>query len=311
MTNYGKYYFSKGTHWISNSGADENGRVHGGKAGDQNGREWTLRGWYDRPWTCVLRHPDALVQGALARLAVDAALNDRIGYDQFQRGTYWTRLKEAGCDPAAIQTACSADCTAGVAANARAVGTLYGIEALTRIPEDVYSGNMRAAFRAAGFTVLTDRKLLTDAARLLPGDILLYDGHHAATNVTVGALVKWVDGEALYWQRRLIEWNPDCLPEYGVDGEWGAETERALRAYQTARGVRATGRIGVDLETAFVTITGGTVNVRSAPWGEILGVVKRGDSLPYRGTTDRDGWMRVGYRGNDAYVRNTMGRVVE
>ena len=39
MQNYKKYILSTGTHYISNSGSDENGAYHGGKAGDQSGHE--------------------------------------------------------------------------------------------------------------------------------------------------------------------------------------------------------------------------------------------------------------------------------
>ena len=38
-TDYRKYILSTGTHYISNSGSDENGAYHGGKAGDP-AEEW-------------------------------------------------------------------------------------------------------------------------------------------------------------------------------------------------------------------------------------------------------------------------------
>lgn len=51
----------------------------------------------------------------------------------------------------------------------------------------LYTGNMRAGLKAAGFEVLTDSKYLTSDAYLLAGDILLNDGAHTATNLTDGA----------------------------------------------------------------------------------------------------------------------------
>ena len=48
---------------ISNCGHDENNRYSGGKAGDQTGTEWRVINWYNRPWKCVLRHPDAATRG--------------------------------------------------------------------------------------------------------------------------------------------------------------------------------------------------------------------------------------------------------
>ena len=77
---HSKYINSTGTHYISNSGSDENGAYKGGQAGDQTGKEWQMRSWYNRPWLVVLRHPDQKVGLKLAQLAIDAALNDRIGY---------------------------------------------------------------------------------------------------------------------------------------------------------------------------------------------------------------------------------------
>lgn len=46
---------------------------------------------------------------------------------------------------------------------------------------------MKSAYKKAGFTVLTDKKYLTGTDYLLPGDILLYEGHHTATNLGIGS----------------------------------------------------------------------------------------------------------------------------
>ena len=173
-------------HYISNSGGDENGGISGGKAGDQTGKEWCLRSWYNRPWSCILRHPDAAVRAKIAELAEKAAKNDKIGYDQYQRDTYWQQLQKVGYDPSKITTACEADCSAGVIANVKAVGYLLGLDKLKNV-NATYTGNMRSGFKAAGFTVLTASKYLTSPDYLLPGDILLNDDHHTATNITQGA----------------------------------------------------------------------------------------------------------------------------
>ena len=184
-----KYINSTGTHYISNSGSDENGSYSGGQAGDQTGREWQMRSWYNRPWSCVLRYPDQKVALKITQLAIDAALNDKIGYDQRQNRTYLTQLKAVGWEPSKITVACEADCSAGVCANVTAAGYLLGIAALKN-HTGTYTGNMRSALTKAGFQLLTDSKYLTGGDYLLPGDILLNDGHHTATNVTIGAKVK-------------------------------------------------------------------------------------------------------------------------
>ena len=78
---------------ISNCGHDENNRYRGGKAGDQTGTEWRVINWYNRPWKCVLRHPDAKVRKMIASMAKAAAVNNKIGYDQSERYTFWEHLK--------------------------------------------------------------------------------------------------------------------------------------------------------------------------------------------------------------------------
>lgn len=73
---------------ISNCGHDENNRYSGGKAGDQTGTEWRVINWYNRPWKCVLRHPNAKVRKMIASMAKAAAVNNKIGYDQSERYTF-------------------------------------------------------------------------------------------------------------------------------------------------------------------------------------------------------------------------------
>lgn len=168
---------------ISNCGRDENNRYSGGRAGDQTGHEWEVIPWYNRPWNVVLRHPDPRVGERIADLARMAAQNNNIGYDQSQRYTYWYALRNAGYNPSKIDVLCEADCSAGVAANIKAVGFLMGIKALQDVSIYAYTGNLRQTLRQAGFQVLTDQKYLASDEYLLPGDILLYEGHHTAVNL--------------------------------------------------------------------------------------------------------------------------------
>ena len=69
---------------ISNCGHDERGKYSGGKAGDQTGTEWQVINWYNRPWKCVLRHPDAATRKLIAQMAKAAAVNNMVGYCQSQ-----------------------------------------------------------------------------------------------------------------------------------------------------------------------------------------------------------------------------------
>jgi hypothetical protein len=46
-----------------------------------------------------------------------------------------------------------------------------------------------------------------------------------------------------YFQQRLLAWRTDVLPEWGADAQFGAETEAAVAAFQSAYGLDSTGRI--------------------------------------------------------------------
>ena len=175
---------------ISNCGSNENGKTTGGKAGDQTGKEYRVISWYSRPWKCVLRFPDPKVGEEIARISEAAAKNDNVGYCQTHRRTYHDALKAANWNPAAIKKPVETDCSASTLANIIAAGHKCGIAALKQINPDGYTGNMRAALKKAGFTVLTDSKYLTSSDYLLPGDILLNDNAHAAVNLTAGPKAK-------------------------------------------------------------------------------------------------------------------------
>lgn len=176
---------------ISNCGKDERGAYSGGQAGDQTGGEYALIPWYNRPWSCVLRHPDQSTRAMIALLATTAAKNNKIGYDQSQRGTFWTQLQAANYDPARISVPCEADCSSSTAAIIKAAGYLLGNKALQAVRYDLTTAGLRSACRNAGFAVLTDSRYLTGDVYLLPGDILLRDVNlatgHAAINTTTGS----------------------------------------------------------------------------------------------------------------------------
>lgn len=174
---------------ISNSGSDERGKITGGKAGDQTGGEWRIRPWYNGSWDVVLRHPNKTVRDMIAVMAEAAAKNDKVGYDQAQRHTFWTQLSKVNYRPEKITTACEADCSAGVAACVKGAGYRLGHKDLKSLDHTSYTGNLRSRLKAIGFTALTESKYLKSDQYLLRGDILLNDvgGGHTCVNLTTGS----------------------------------------------------------------------------------------------------------------------------
>lgn len=250
---------------ISNSGSDENGKYKGGKAGDQTGREWYIRDWYNYPWNCVLRHPLAEVRACLATQAVKAAENDNIGYDQLQRDDYGIELAKADYDPSKITRPVESDCSKGVIDNTKAAGYILGIQELQRLTA-TYTGNMRAAYKAAGFYVLTESKYLKNSDYLLAGDILLNDAHHTCTVITNGAkangtvtlpLVKrGSTGAAVEeLQERLNAASYRNKKTLEVDGEFGPLTQSQVIRFQMDRGLEPDGEVGPITWAALIEAT--------------------------------------------------------
>lgn len=172
---------------ISNCGKDERGKYSGGVAGDQTGKEYALIPWYNRPWTVVLRPVNRKVGEELAEVAKAAAKNNKIGYDQSQRLTYYNKLKNFKWHPERINVPVEADCSASTCANIIAVGHRLGIDKLKKLPNYLTTSTLKSALKSRGFVALTDPKYLKSDDYLLPGDILLKEGSHVAINVSKGS----------------------------------------------------------------------------------------------------------------------------
>lgn len=251
ITDFSKYYGK-----ISNSGHDERGKYSGGKAGDQTGTEWAIIPWYSRPWNVVLRYPDRKVGNVIATLAIYAAQNNLIGYNQNNRTSYWKHLKNSNFDPRQITIACNDDCSAGVAANVKATGYILGISALKNVSEDNYTGSLRKALTNAGFVALTDSKYLNGYDYLLSGDILLYEGHHTATNLGVGKYAaSSTNGSNNYSLLKVgstgtaVKTLQNNLNTLGyncgiADGIFGTNTKNAVKAFQKNQNIEVDGIVG-------------------------------------------------------------------
>lgn len=238
---------------ISNCSHDENGKYKDGAAGDQGG-EWVIRSWYNRPWNVVIRYPDRAVGNEIAKLARAAAENDNIGYDQNDRYAFWKQLKANGYDPAKISTPCEADCSSGVAAIIKATGYILGIDKLTKMSIYAYTGDLRYRAESIGFEALTDSKYLDSDDYLLPGDILLYENHHTCINLDEG---KYVNKKPTIYKGykdsvkggnwcKTMQTGLNAVMHLGLaeDGSCGAASDRAIRLFQTRYDLAVDGRFG-------------------------------------------------------------------
>lgn len=329
---------------IGSARIDENGKAHGGRAGDQTGKEVSTQSYYlhNKGWR-VFRAKNPAVAEKIARCMQAACDNNHIGYDQYQRNTLYNEATQFGYDVSKVTKDVECDCSALV----RVCCAYAGIMGL---PADFRTGNMPGNLLKTGaFVELTGSKYQSQSLYLGRGDILVTktSGHtvvvlsngskyEGAVSVVVETPVALGDRIIRYGcdgadvkliQEMLLKLGYD-LGKYGADGDFGDCTELALIAFQTAAGIAADGECGpitiaelnkaldkpVDSENPgqIVKIEGGDCYIRTAPNtdGKKLGVAHRGETLPYGGETSAGGWLQVVYKDEKAWVSGKYGKLV-
>ena len=259
---------------IGHASIDERGKANSGQAGDQTGREVCTRSWYNRGWTVLLRAKDPAVADRMARACEAGCANNHIGYDQYQRNTLRARARDFAWDLSKITVDCETDCSAFMAVCAEAAGVNM-VSAYTSGNAPV-TQNMRQKFTATGaFTALTDSKYLTSDRYLKRGDILVYERGHtvmalsngdlsgaaSTTNTTtkgecdvkVETIRKGSKGGAvLSLQTLLIHKYAISCGSYGADADFGSGTDKAVRQFQTAKGLEVDGIVGANTWAALL-----------------------------------------------------------
>ena len=160
----------------------ESGRLKGNKAGDKNGREvfienWTysVLGMSRYHWKYVLRCKDHDIARNLAAHMKDICSNNKIGYDQRNSDctTLYDEARANGWNIAGINNKCETTCSNAISVCLNA----EGIE----IPRNWNSGRMRRDLVETGmFECFKSDQYVKSAEKLVPGDILIKPGHHAA-----------------------------------------------------------------------------------------------------------------------------------
>lgn len=328
---------------IGSARIDENGKAHGGKAGDQTGKEVSTQSWYNssKGWR-VFRAKSADIAEKIARCMQAACDNKHIGYDQYQRNTLYNEAVQYGFDVSKVTKDVETDCSALV----RVCCAFAGIMGL---PEGFRTTNEPKNLLATGaFVELTGSKYTDQSTYLGRGDILCTktQGHTVVVLSNGSKYEGTVDGDITppkeyalgdrivrygcegadvkTMQEALLKLGYD-LGKYGADGDFGDCTELALIKFQTDAGVDADGECGPQtvkalnaaldkppvLNGARVKIVGGDCYVRTAPNtdGRKLGVVHRGDILPYQGQTSDNGWNLVEYEGENGWVSGKYSEV--
>lgn len=187
---------------MGHASIDENGKISGGAAGDQTGKEVCIRDYYlhKKGWIC-LRAKDSGVAERIAKCMEDACANPCVGYDQGQRNTLFDTVWDSGfkCDTSSLKVKVECDCSSLV----RVCLGYAGI--------DVYNFNTaseKSVIMATG--MFTEISVNDDGSTLKRGDILV--------TKTKGHTAVVVSNDAPVENDKL-----------DVDGYWGRKTTTRLQ----------------------------------------------------------------------------------
>ena len=317
---------------IGSARIDERGKISGGQAGNQTGKELSTQNWYlhSKGWR-VFRAKGAEKAEKIARAMKSACENRNIGYDQYQRNTLYNLVKSRGFDPSKADKPTETDCSALVRVCCCYAGIMMG---------DFNTSTEAAMLMATGeFVELTGDKYTKQDDYLGAGDILVtrskghtvvaltngskYEGTVKEPSYVLGdrILKKGMSGgDVKELQIRLKSVGFDCGD---VDGIYGSQTRGAVRALQEAGKITPDGEFGPNslavLESlepiegepetpnepetvqSFVRVTGGSVNLRSGPGTkyDAVDIAHYGDLLPQ---ANPDGWLPVLLNGRVCWI---------
>lgn len=231
---------------IGSARIDEKKGAHGGRAGDQTGGEVSTQKWYkhSKGWR-VFRPKSA---EAAERIAYDmqaACDNSHIGYDQDDRLTLWAAAEPVGFDCKFVTMDCETDCSALVRVCCAYAGIMTGNFNTAYEPT--------ALMKTGAFIELEGAKYTDSDERLRRGDILctrtqghtvvvLSDGPRAYDDED--ELCRGDKGEDVKRLQQALMALGYGLNRWGADGDFGAETEAAVKAFQAAHGLTPDGIVG-------------------------------------------------------------------
>jgi hypothetical protein len=208
------------TVYVGSARSGENGKIRGGKAGDQTKKEVVEQPFYTHAlgWNGI----EAKDPVVLAKIAVGmkaACNNQRIGYDQGQRDTLYAAAKAVGFDLAKVNVDTETDCSALVRVILASAGIM--IPAWPRFS----TASMLSVLKATGkFNIITNVK----RDYLKAGTILVTKKTgHTVVVLNNGALagvpwkfdpndVPWLrygdSGDAVVYMKKLLNKHHPKLP---------------------------------------------------------------------------------------------------
>lgn len=162
---------------IGHASIDENGKVAGGKIGDQTKKEICIRSWYSKPWNVYLECTDKVLADAAADIMALICQSDSYGYDQSQRLSGYNSILKNGITKGKGEFDCSS-----------LVSTCYHLAGLKELSVSNTTSSLRKALLKTGkFVEYTDGSHLVKDTYAKRGGIYLKEGHHVVMALENGS----------------------------------------------------------------------------------------------------------------------------
>lgn len=260
--------------YFAQASIDERGKIAGGDAGNQSGRELNTRTTYasdSKPWLFSIIAVAVAVQSMICAQLKYAVANPYIGYDQDQRNTLLIQARKVGWDISKIRIACECDCSSLLAVcMICAVYLVLGDAAGKEVEAALYDGgNLPATSNFKAKTQKLDKYFRIGGVAYTPGYGLIRSGHAVGVVdalVTAGKLSTgasstaslasskypckgWTGSEVKRIQQALTD-KGYSVGDAGIDGDFGIDTDKAVRKFQFDRGLEIDGVVGPMTQTA-------------------------------------------------------------
>lgn len=237
---------------IGHASIDENKKARGGKAGDQTGKEVCIRDFYKKPWKYLLRCNDPARAEKMAHACETMCKNDCIGYDQSGRLTLSKELMALNWNYELLKNKCECDCSSFMVSCVQC----SGIDIPYASGNAPTTSTMVNVFKKTGYFDVIQSDIINDTAYLKRGDILVgAPGTHTVMVLDDGAakhiqtrrtLKRGMSGSDVILVQKILVKEGYDIGKCGIDGQFGKDTEKAVKAFQKDKCLTIDGIVGVN-----------------------------------------------------------------
>lgn len=239
---------------IGSARSDERGKLSGGRAGDNNGKEVSTQTFYmhSKGWV-GLRAKDSAIANKLAKAMKLACDNNHIGYDQSQRlGAYNNGIDttiDTETDCSSLVRACLAYCCIRVGnfttANAVAVIMATGLfeKVTVNSVNDVRDGDILCTKTKGHIVIVVSGAPRTATTKQ-------NDNPYPVPKRT---LRKGAKGNDVKWVQFVLQ-KDNIYVSGGCDGDFGQGTKNAVIEFQRKHGLSRDGVVGAKTIATMKTI---------------------------------------------------------